>query len=41
MENGKKIIINKANGETETVEEVVSFRFDDTGKHYLVYTKNE
>ena len=41
MENGKKIVINKADGETETVEEVVSFRFNDTGKHYLVYTKNE
>lgn len=41
MENNKMLSINKADGSVDTVEEVVSFRFDDTGKHYLVYTKNE
>ena len=37
----KILTINKADGTTENVEEVVSFRFNDTDKHYLVYTKNE
>ncbi len=41
MEDKKRITINKADGTTEDVFEVVSFRFEDTGKHYLVYTKNE
>lgn len=38
----KRILtINKQDGTTEEVEEVVSFEFDDTKKQYLVYTKNE
>lgn len=41
MEDKKILTINKADGTTENVEEVVSFRFNDTGKKYLVYTKNE
>lgn len=41
MDNKKKLVINKADGSTESVEEVVSFKFKDNGKHYLVYTKNE
>ena len=41
MEDKKIITINKADGTNEEVQEVVSFRFEDTGKHYLVYTKNE
>ena len=41
MEDKKILTINKADGTTENVEEVVSFRFNETGKKYLVYTKNE
>ncbi len=41
MDNKKSITINRADGMTETVEEVVSFKLKDSGKHYLVYTKNE
>lgn len=42
MEEGKKVLtINKLDGTTEEVEEVISFEFDDTKKKYLVYTKNE
>lgn len=38
----KRILtINKQDGTTEEVEEVISFEFDDTKKQYLVYTKNE
>ena len=33
--------VNKADGTSEMVEEVVSFKFNDNDKHYLVYTKNE
>ena len=40
--NEKRILtINKADGTSEQVEEVISFEFDDTKKQYLVYTKNE
>ena len=41
MEDKKILTINKADGTTENVEKVVTFKFNDTGKHYLVYTKNE
>lgn len=38
----KRILtINKQDGTTEDVEEVISFEFDDTKKRYTVYTKNE
>lgn len=38
----KRILtINKSDGSSEQVEEVISFEFDDTKKQYLVYTKNE
>ena len=38
----KKIFtINKADGTSEEVEEVICFQFDDTKKKYIVYTKNE
>lgn len=33
--------VNKADGTVDAVEEIVSFKFQDTGKHYLVYTKDE
>lgn len=41
MEDKKILTINKADGSTEEVEEVISFEFNDTKKRYLVYTKNE
>ena len=41
MEDKKILTINKLDGTTEEVEEVISFEFNDTGKRYLVYTKNE
>lgn len=41
MEDKKILTINKADGTTEEVEEVISFEFNDTKKRYLVYTKNE
>ncbi|MDO4369450.1 MAG: DUF1292 domain-containing protein [bacterium] len=41
MEDKKTLMINKADGTTEEVEEVISFEFSDTKKKYLVYTKNE
>ena len=42
MEDNKKILtINKLDGTTEDVEEVISFEFNDTKKRYVVYTKNE
>ena len=41
MEDKRTLTINKADGTTEKVEEVVSFEFSDTKKKYLVYTKNE
>ena len=41
MEDKKILTINKADGSTEEVEEVISFEFNDTKKRYLVYKKNE
>lgn len=41
MEERKMLTINKADGTSEEVEEVISFEFNDTKKRYLVYTKNE
>ena len=42
MEESKKTLtINKLDGTTEEVEEVISFEFNDTKKRYVVYTKNE
>lgn len=41
MEEKKMLTINKLDGTTEEVEEVISFEFNDTKKRYLVYTKNE
>lgn len=42
MEDNKKVLtINKLDGTTEEVEEVISFEFNDTKKRYVVYTKNE
>ncbi len=41
MEDKKILTINKADGSTEEVEEVISFEFNDTKNSYLVYKKNE
>ena len=41
MEDKKTLTINKLDGSTEEVEEIVSFEFNDTKKRYVVYTKNE
>ena len=42
MEENKKIlIINNLDGTKEEVEQIISFEFNDTKKHYVVYTKNE
>lgn len=41
MDDKKILTINKLDGTTEEVEEVISFEFDDTKKRYIVYTKNE
>lgn len=40
-DNRKTLTINKLDGSTEEVEEVISFEFNDTKKCYVVYTKNE
>lgn len=41
MDEKRILTINKPDGTSEQVEEVISFEFDDTKKQYLVYTKNE
>ena len=41
MGNKRILTINKEDGTKEEVEEVISFRFEDTKKEYVVYTKNE
>ena len=41
MEDKKTLTINKLDGTTEEVEEVISFEFNDRKKRYVVYTKNE
>ena len=41
MEDKKILTINKADGSTEEVEEVISFEKKKKKKRYLVYTKNE
>ena len=41
MDEKRILTINKPDGSSEEVEEVISFEFDDTKKQYLVYTKNE
>ena len=40
LEKTKMTIVSK-DGSTEEVEIVVAFEFKDTGKEYVVYTKNE
>lgn len=35
------MILNNSDGSTEEVEVLLAFRFNDTGREYVVYTKNE
>ncbi len=41
MQGNEKLVVTMPNGESEQVEEVISFQFNDTKKRYVVYTKNE
>ena len=41
MEDKKMINITLKNGTKEEVEVLLSFKFNDTNKEYLIYTKNE
>ena len=41
MEEKKTITITHENGEVETVELLLSFKFKDNNKEYVIYTKNE
>ena len=41
MEDKKMINITLENGTKEEVEVLLSFKFNDTNKEYLIYTKNE
>ena len=41
MEDKKILTINKQDGTTERVEEIISFEIVDINKRYVVYTKNE
>ena len=39
--NNKLLTIVKEDGTEEEVELIISFEFNDTGKEYIVYTRNE
>ena len=39
--NNRKLTIIKEDGTEEEVELIISFEFNDTGKEYVVYTRNE
>ncbi len=41
MDEKKMINITLENGTKEDVEVLLSFKFNDTNKEYLIYTKNE
>ncbi len=41
MEEKKTITITNENGTTEQVEHLLSFKFNDNNKEYVIYTKNE
>lgn len=41
MDERKTLVITKLDGTVEEVEVVISFEFSDSGKKYMVYTKNE
>ena len=39
--NERKLTIVREDGTEEEVEKIISFQFNDTGKEYIVYTRNE
>ena len=39
--NNRVLTIVKEDGTEEEVELIISFEFNDTGKEYIVYTRNE
>ena len=41
MENKKMMTITLENGTKEEVELLLSFKFNDNNKEYVIYTKNE
>lgn len=41
MENKKMMTITLENGTKEEVEILLSFKFNDNNKEYVIYTKNE
>ena len=41
MEDKKMMTITLANGNKEEVELLLSFKFNDNNKEYVIYTKNE
>ena len=41
MENKKMMTITLADGTKEEVELLLSFKFNDNNKEYVIYTKNE
>ena len=41
MENKKMMTITLADGNKEEVELLLSFKFNDNNKEYVIYTKNE
>ena len=41
MEDKKMITLTLENGTKEEVELLLSFKFNDNNKEYLIYTKNE
>ena len=41
MDNRRILSILKEDGTKEEVELIISFVFNDTGKEYIVYTRNE
>ena len=41
MSNNKTMIITMPDGSQDTVETLLTFKFNDNNKEYVIYTKNE
>ena len=41
MNNNKTMIITMPDGSQDTVETLLTFKFNDNNKEYVIYTKNE
>ena len=41
MNNNKTMIITMPDGTQDTVETLLTFKFNDNNKEYVIYTKNE